>query len=450
VITQATQTTRRSQQRYEDAKRFLVGGVSGAGRAAEPYPIVIASAQGKWLTDIDGNRYLDYHGGLGSAVLGYAHPEVDAAVAREMAQLSTFVGAPHAREALLAERLCATIPCAERVAFCGGGGSDAIYHAIRVARQATGRTKIIRVEGGYHGWQGDIAVSSRPILREPAYTGHPTATPDSAGVLEAVTQEVLVVSANDGHALRTTFERHHEEIAGVILEPVSYSMGCVVLDHAYVQLARTLCSTHHAVLIFDEVLTGFRCDIRGLGPTLEVTPDLAAYGKAIANGYVMSMLAGRGELMEQLTPVGPVYYAGTFNAHPLSMAAAAMTLTVLQRDAIPDRIAALGERLSAKVNKAIDELRVPVAFQHYGSIWSIFFAARSVRGYRDLGAPTLSNEDTLTNALRLFLLDRGIYAHNRYVFRCCISAAHDENDIDWTAESIADFLRAHVDELREG
>ena len=141
MITEASHGTRGSERRYEDAKRFLVGGVSGAGRAAEPYPIVVASAQGKWLTDVDGNRYLDYHGGLGSAVLGYAHPEVDAAVESEMAGLSTFVGAPHAREGALAERLSTTIPCAERVAFCGGGASDAIYHALRVARQATGRSK---------------------------------------------------------------------------------------------------------------------------------------------------------------------------------------------------------------------------------------------------------------------------------------------------------------------
>ena len=163
----------------------------------------------------------------------------------------------------------------------------------------------MRIEGAYHGWQGDVAVSSRPILSKPVYSGRPERAPDSAGVLESVSKEVLIVSANDSDALRATFDDHGAEIAAVILEPVSYSMGCVPLDREYVQLARSLCSSHEAVLIFDEVLTGFRCDIRGLGPVFDVSPDLAAYGKAIANGYMMSMLAGREALMEQLRPSGP-------------------------------------------------------------------------------------------------------------------------------------------------
>jgi glutamate-1-semialdehyde 2,1-aminomutase len=408
---------------------------------------VIAGASGKWLTDVDGNRYLDYHGGLGSAVLGYADPRVDGAVIDAMGTLGTFVGAPHVREGEFAERLCGTIPGAERVAFCGGGASDAIYHAVRIARATTGRRKIVRVEGGYHGWQGDIAVSSRPTLTEGSRAEAPKPVPDSAGVLPEVSGDVIVVNANDRDELSAVFAEHQDEIAATIIEPVLFSVGCVLVEAEFIQLARSLCTRTGAVLILDEVLTGFRCGVRGLAPLLDVTPDLAVYGKAMANGYIMSALVGREALMEELTPTGPVYYAGTFNAHPLSLAAAEMTMTILELDDVPTRTAALGVRLGQSVNATIDSLGVNATCQQFGSIWSIYFNTRTVTRYRDLDPGVLANTDQLTNELRLWLLSQGIYVHNRYVLRCCISAQHDEEDVDRTATAIGDFLSRHQEEL---
>jgi glutamate-1-semialdehyde 2,1-aminomutase len=439
--------TTRSKELHERARRFLPAGVTGDGRLTLPFPVVFSRARGKWLYDVDGNEYLEYHGGFGTAVLGYAHPEVDAAVHRAIDEIGAFVGVPHVYEEELAERLCALIPLAERVAFCGGGGSDAIYHAVRLCRAVTGRTKILKLEGGYQGWHADVGVSTRPQLEDPARVGIAEPVPNSPGSLAAVTAEVLVVEANDEEALRTMFAQRGDEIAGMLVEPVIFSCGCVRLDPSYLQLARDLCSEHGALLVFDEIMTGFRSGIGGAGARLGVVADLGAFGKAIANGYIVSMLAGRGELMDQLTPGGPVFYSGTFNGHPLSIAAAQATLDVLERDRVPERLSELSERIEAGINEAIADLGVRAVCQSFGSIWNLYLNATSVRSYRDL-ARSLTPETMELNAAYLaFLRARLIYVHNRHVNRAFISAAHAEADIDRTVEVVREFLERHRKEL---
>ncbi len=439
--------TERSRAAHEAAKRFLPGGVTGAGRTDAPFPITIAEAHGSTLVDVDGNVYLDYHGGLGSAVLGYAHPEVDEAVRSEMGRLSTFVGGPHSMELRLAERFCQLVPSVDKVAFCGGGGSDAIQHAVRIARAHTSRMRILRVEGGYHGWHSDVAVSSRPILKDPEYVGLPSPKSDSAGVLPAVTEQVIVASVNDQAAIHQAFAQWGPQIACVIIEPVLFSAGAVLVDQPYLRLVRQLCDRHGSVLIFDEVLTGFRCALGSMSPVVGVVPDLTVFGKALANGYMMSALGGRAGLMAELAPDGPVYYAGTFNGHPLSLAAALKTLEVLERDDVPSKISALGERLTRGVNRAIQDLGINAVCQHYGSIWTLYFGCRSVHSYRELPRQILTGSDQMTADFRWYLRQRGIYVHQRYVPRCCISAVHTEEDIDRTVEVVGDYLDSRRHEL---
>jgi glutamate-1-semialdehyde 2,1-aminomutase len=404
--------------------------------------------RGKWLTDVDGTTYLDYHGGFGTAILGYAHPEVDEAVLRATKDVGAFVGLQHPYEGELAERLCSLIPYAERIAFCGGGGSDAIYHGIRIARAATGRTRIIKIEGGYHGWHADVGVSTRPKLETADETRRPEGVANSAGSLPSVSREVFVVEANDCSALEEIFEAEGDSVACLIVEPVLYSVGCILIDADYLRLARTLCTRHGAVLLFDEVMSGIRGGLAGAGWEAGVKPDLAAFGKAIANGYMLSLLAGNAELMTELAPEGPVFYSGTFNAHPLSIAAVQATLDVLERDAVPPRISALGELLADHVNTRIEELRLPAVCQTSGGVWTLYFGARSVRTYRDYARAVIEVGADGDEELRLFLLSRSIYLHKRFIHRGFISAVHTETDIVGTAEVICEFLDHSAESLR--
>jgi glutamate-1-semialdehyde 2,1-aminomutase len=439
--------TQRSAELHESARRFLPAGVTGDGRFFAPYPIAMVSGHGKLLQDVDGNEYLDYHGGFGTAVLGYSHPEVDEAVARATRDVGTFVGLSHTGEQDLAARLCELLPLADRVALCGGGGSDAVYHAVRLARAATGRAKIVKIEGGYQGWHAEVGVSTRPALDDASKVRHPRGVPNSPGSLPAVAAEVLVVPANDLQALDEVFAEYSTQIAGVIMEPVLYSAGCVRVDQEYLQRARSLCSLNGSVLIFDEVMSGFRAAIQGAGARLGVIADLGCFGKAVANGYIVAILAGREDLMCQLTPEGNVFYSGTFNGHPLSVAAAMATLDVLERDGVPPRIDALGERLAARINANASELGVRAVCQTFGSVWNLYFNTLQVRDYRDLAASSSAHTEQLNDAYTAFLRERGIYLHRRHVNRGFISAQHDEADIDRTGDVVREFLELHRDEL---
>jgi glutamate-1-semialdehyde 2,1-aminomutase len=439
--------TSRSRLLNEKARQFLPSGVTGDGRWSKPYPIAFQRGSGKWLVDVDGNRYLDYHGGFGTAILGYSHPEVDEAVRQAMTTVGTFVGVPHPLESELAERLCSAIPLAERVAFCGGGGSDAIYHAIRLARAATGRTKIVKMEGGYHGWHADVGVSVRPVLNDPEDVGLPEPVSHWPGNLPSVTSEVIVATVNDQAALRGLFTQRGEEIAAVIIEPALYSAGCIVVDKEYLQAARDLCTRHGAVLIFDEIMSGFRNGLGGAGARMGVIADLGAFGKAVANGHIMAVLAGKAELMRMLAPEGPVFYSGTYNGHPLSMAAALATLDVIERENVPQRIDQLGDRMAAGINSLAQELEVEAVCQAYGSIWNLYLNTTRVRNYRDLARSSGPETDRLNDEYLAHLRANGVYIHKRQVNRAFISAQHDEADVDRTVALVGEFLAEHREQL---
>lgn len=439
--------TTRSRELHARARGFLPMGVTGDGRYSEPFPISFARASGKWLHDVDDNAYVDYHGGFGTAILGYAHPEVDAAVIEATREVGAFVGVPHPYEERLAERLCAALPGADRVALCGGGGTDAIYHCVRLARATTGRAKIVKIEGGYHGWHGDVGASTRPPLSAAGDDSRPATVANSQGILPGVLAELVVATANDGAMLEQIFERDGERIAGLLVEPVLYSAGCVLVDPAFLALARELCDRHGAVLIFDEVMSGFRNGVGGAGARAGVVPDLGAYGKAVANGYMLSFLAGRAELMTQLAPEGPVFYSGTFNGHPLSVAAAMATLDVIERDGVPQRLWELGDRIADGVNAARDDLGVEAVCQAYGSVFCVYFGVREVRDYRDYARSVSGDVERLDDGLREFLRNNGVYVHKRHVNRCFIGAAHDESDADRMVELVAEFMRDHREEL---
>ena len=446
-MTKVEPDTALSRKHHDRALRFLPKGVTGDSRFWPPYPLVFRRAEGKWLEDVDGNRYLDYHSGFGTAILGYAHPEVDEAVIRAIREVGAYVGVPNPYEAALAERLCGFLPGADRVALCGGGGTDAIYHCLRVARAATGRTRVVKIEGGYQGWHGDTGASTRPGLAQAGDSHHPTPVPNSAGTLPAVLDEIVVAPVNDPGALDEIFAAQGDQIAALLIEPVLYSAGCVRVDQTYLDLVRRLCSKHGAVLVFDEVLTGFRNGVAGAGARAGVVPDLSAFGKAIANGYVLSFLGGRAEFMTLLAPEGPVFYSGTFNGHPVSVAAAMATLDVLERDDVPAHLWRLADEMADAINAVCAELDVNATCQAYGGVLALYFGTQTVNDYRDwLNAQTPEIEYLGLELLR-FLRARGIYVQPRYVPRWFVTAQHDEADVDRTVGLIRDFVETHRSDL---
>ena len=436
-----------SVRMHERAKSVLPGGVTGAGRDTKPHSIYFRSGRGATLTDVDGNEYLEYHGGFGSAVLGYSHPEVSEAVAKATEEWGTFVGVPHEHELALAERLTEIVPCAEMVALCGGGGSDSLYHSVRIARAATGREKVIKVESGYHGWHDDLAVSTAAPNPTSNFERLPRPQPISAGSLKSTTDAVVVVSINDLDAIAEAFDQHEGEIAALVVEPALHSAGCVILDQSYLDGARALCDRHGAVLIFDEIMCGFRHDIRGVGAMYGVKADLAAFGKAIANGYVIAAVVGRRDLVSLLAPSGPVFYSGTFNGHPLSSAAAMTTLSILERDRVTERLAKMTKRLGDGINQAIAELQLNAVCQYFGSVWTLYFHARQVRSSADLGRASGPGSEELNDAFRAWMRERGVYVHRRQTLRGFVGAAHQEADIDRTVELVRGFLEEHRDAL---
>lgn len=428
-------------------RAVLPRGVTGAGRWEDPYPLIFVRAREQFIEDVDGNVMLDFHGGYGTAILGYSHPEVDGAVASAMADGRSFVGCAQIHEARLAERLCELLPEAERIALCGGGGSDPLYHAVRLARAATGREKVVKVEGGYHGWHGELGASTTP----PA-DGTPTHLPptvaNSTGILPAVTDAILTVTANDPDSLRARFAADGDEIAALFVEPVLHSSGCIPIDDEYLAVARELCDAHGAVLVFDEVLSGFRSRVGGAATPSGVVPDLATYGKAVANGHVLAFLAGRADLMDLLAPSGDVFFSGTFNGAALGVTAAEATLDVLQRTDAMARATGMTTRLADGLNAAIAARGLPAVCQHHGSVWNLYFRTTAVRDVRDLARSLKGDTEALNLAFRHHLRDHAIFLQRRVgTNRGFVSAAHTEEDIDRAIAVVDQFLANHAEEI---
>jgi glutamate-1-semialdehyde 2,1-aminomutase len=441
--------TTESQRLHANARKHAPLGVHGNGRSYEPFPLYFTRGAGARLWDADGNEYLDLHGGLGPYILGYNHPEILQTAIETLTERGPHLGLPHPGEVQLCDELAALIPCAEMVVLCGGGGSDPCYHSIRLARAYTGRKKIIKFEGGQNGWADPLSMSITPTAAEAGSYESPN-TVASPGTLAEVVANTIVLPANDAIVLERYLEKNGRDIAAIMIEPVMQGMGCVTLEPGYPQLLRQLCDRYGIVLIFDEIQTGFRHDLRGAQALLGVTPDLATFGKGMANGFVISALAGRRELMKMLQPEGPVHYSGTFNANVLGVHTALKTIEILKRDngAINRRLFELGGRLSDGVNAAIREHGVKVRLQSFGSVWALYFTDKPVRNYRDLLPLRSGPMAALRQVFRAHMMQRGIFLNAHAGNRAFLSAAHSDDDIVRVVEAIGQFLAEHKAELR--
>jgi len=423
--------TDRSKAIFQEAQRYLPGGVDSPVRSFRGVggdPVVVASAAGSRITDADGNQYIDYCASWGPLILGHASQIVVDAV--QAASKGLTYGAATEAEVELAKLVCGHVPSIEMVRFVSSG-TEATMSAIRVARGFTGRSKIVKFEGCYHGHADGLLVQ--------AGSGVATLSlPDSAGVPASYAAETLVAPYNDVDAVGALFERWGDEIAAVIVEPVAANMGVVPPAAGFLEMLRTFCSDNGALLIFDEVITGFRVGLGGYQASSGVMPDLTCLGKVVGGGMPVGAYGGRREVMHQVAPLGPVYQAGTLSGNPLAMAAGIATLTQLAQPGFYEALEVRAVRLSDGINAAIARHEVPACLSRVGSMMTLFFSDAPVTDYAS------ARKADSERYARFFhgLLDAGVYFPPSQFEALFVSAAHTDADIDATIAAVDAALAA--------
>ena len=424
----------RSKELLERARQVIAGGVNSNVRLLSlPQPLFFREGRGCRIRDEDGNEYLDYVLGQGPLIHGHCHPALLAAAQEGMSRGMMFAG-QHVGEIELAERICRLVPGAELVRF-GSSGSEMVQVAFRLARAHTGRRRIVKFEGHYHGWFDNVLVSVAPSLEEAGPRESPRAVRASRGQDTAALDSMLVLPWNDPEILEKTLRAHAHEIAAVITEPIMANVGCILPEPGYLQHMRALCDELGIVLIFDEVITGFRVAPGGAQEYLGVTPDLCTFGKAMAGGFPIACLAGKKYLMDQLT--GGVNHSGTYNANLLVVHASIACLDLLTaRDGVAyQHLFDTGQRLCHGVAALIREKGECVQAQGPGPMFHLAFSETPLRDYRSaVGCDTPRYHQMTRRWMEagVRVLERGLWY---------VSTTHSAADVDETLNRIADSLR---------
>jgi glutamate-1-semialdehyde 2,1-aminomutase len=423
-------TTARSQAIIEHAQHYIPGGVSSANRLVEPN-LVFTRAQGAYIFDAEGKRYIDYHAAFGPPLLGHCNSEVNQRVIEAIAEIDVVGVGSNELEAQLAEKICQYVPSAEKVLFCNSG-SEATYAALRLARAVTGRHKIIKFQGCYHGWHDAVLMN---VISSPDKIGKKD--PLSDGMLPEAVENTLVLPFNDIEAVRQTLQQCGEEIAAIILELIPHNIGCVLPRPEFLQGLRDLTSQYGAILIFDEVVTGFRHGLGGYQKVVGITPDLTTMAKSIANGYPLAALMGRADLLDHCKPGGDVFFAGTFNAHPVGVAASLATIEILERPETYTHLFSLGDSVRQGLREIIQRRGINATVAGFGSVFLTYFMGPPIDSYSDL----LRNDVTKFITYRRQMIARGIYMLPVNLKRNHISLAHTVADIDETLEAADAVLK---------
>lgn len=417
---------------YAQSERVTPGGVHTVNRYMHP-KMVFTRAQGAYVWDADGKRYLDYHAAFGPFILGHTHPEVTRRVVEAIHQTDLYGVGTTDLEIALSQKLVELIPSAESVLLCNSG-SEATFHAIRLARAATGRRKLIKFQGCYHGYHD---YTCRNVLSAPDRIGQ--RDPGSAGILDEVIDATLVCTFNDLAGVEQTLQEHKGEVAALIVEPIPHNIGCVPPKPGFLEGVRRLTQADGVVLIFDEVVTGFRHGLSGYQGICGVTPDLTALGKAMANGYPIAALVGRKELMDHFNtrPGGNVLFAGTYNGHAVGVAAALATIEILEQEPVHEHIFRLGDRVRHGLETIHRRLGIEARVAGFGSVFLTYFMSEPAENYADL----MRNDAKRFVEYRLQLLQRGILKIPMNLKRAHISYAHTDADIDHTLEAAEGVLQ---------
>ena len=417
-------TLSHSHTLYQEAQQLLPGGVNSPVRAFRGVggePIFIDSARGPYLFDVDGNRYLDYVQSWGPMILGHAHASVVEAVIQASKRGFSF-GAPTEAESELAKLVIESVPSIEMVRFVNSG-TEATMSALRLARAYTGRHKIIKFSGCYHGHADMLLVQA----------GSGVATmglPDSPGVPPEATGNTLIAPYNDIEAVETLFHTYPTEIAAVIVEPVAANMGLVLPQPGFLEQLRSLTKAYGALLIFDEVMTGFRVALGGMQERVSIIPDLTCLGKIIGGGLPVGAYGGRREIMEQVAPLGAMYQAGTLSGNPLAMAAGIATLTEMRKPGQYEELERKSQVLGDGLERVINETGVELQFARIGAMFCLYFTGQPVTDYA-----SAKSSDTASYAQYFWnMLARGIYLPPSQFEACFISLALDDEMIKETIE----------------
>lgn len=412
----------KSASLFSRAKARLPGGVNSPVRAFRGVggdPVFFERGEGAWLHDVDGNRYVDYIGSWGPLILGHAHPAIVEAVVRATRGGTSF-GAPHAAEVEMAELICERMPSIEKVRLVSSG-TEATTAAVRLARGATGRDFILKFEGCYHG-AGD------PFLVKAGSGVETLGLPDSPGVPAAVAKLTLTAPFNDVGALEAAFREKGNQLACVIIEPVVGNMGVLVPKPGYLEALRRLCTESGALLIFDEVMTGFRLAPGGAQQLYGIQPDLTTMGKVIGGGLPVGAYGGRRELMAKIAPEGPIYQAGTLSGNPLAVAAGIACLRDLGKSGVYEQLEAASARIADGLAAEAKRAGIPLTVNRVGSMWTAFFTSEEVFDY-----PSAKKADTAKFG-RFFhaMLDAGVYLPPSQFEAAFVSLAHDAAAIEHT------------------
>lgn len=421
-----------SEKLFDRAQQLMPGGVNSPVRAFRSVggtPFFTKRANGARLTTADDKELIDFVCTWGPAIHGHNDPDVRAAIAAALEKGTSF-GTPNPYEVEMAELITELVPSVEKVRMCNSG-TEATMSAIRLARGYSGRDKIIKFAGCYHGHVDSLLVK--------AGSGALTlGNPDSAGIPASFAAETIVLDFNDVDALRQTFAAQGAQIAAIIVEPYPANCGLILPDPGFLQTLRALCTEHKSVLIFDEVMTGYRLAAGGVQELIGITPDLTAMGKIIGGGLPVGALGGRAEIMDYLAPLGPVYQAGTLSGNPLAMAAGIASLQKLKALQPYERLEKMGQTIRDALVGAAKEKGLPLQVPQVGSMFAVFFTEHPVRNYGD----ATSSQTQHFNKLFKYALDHGVYLPPSAYETCFISTAHEGDAIDQAADVLAAGIRA--------
>ncbi len=412
-----------ANQLFSEALRVIPGGVNSPVRSFSGVggtPVFIDHAQGAYIYDSVGNRYIDYVGSWGPMVLGHAHPEVVEAV-KHAAEKGLSFGAPTEIETLMAERVCELIPSIDLVRMVSSG-TEATMSAIRLARGYTGRDKIIKFEGCYHGHSDALLVK--------AGSGALTfGVPSSPGVPANVAENTITLIYNDSESVKAVFAEYGEQIAGIIVEPVAGNMNCIPPLPGFLETLRTVCDQYGSVLIFDEVMTGFRVGLQGAQGLYNIQPDLTTLGKIIGGGMPVGAFGGVRKIMECLAPLGPVYQAGTLSGNPVAMAAGLKTLELIAKPGFYEALTQKTEKFTAGLKTLADQLGVAITTNRVGGMFGLFFSTEDKISYF---AQVMQCDQALFKRFFHAMLQQGVYLAPSAFEAGFVSAAHSDEDLDET------------------
>ncbi len=425
---------------FAHASELLPGGVGSSARSARagwsPYPPFIANGTGSHVIDADGNDYVDYLMGLGPMLFGHRPPEITAAVVDAVQKIGTVFGLPYELESVAAQKVCDAVPSVDMIRFASSG-SEAVGTAVRLARAVTGRKYILRFEGMYHGWMDTVYWSNHP---DPATAGpadRPVTVASGRGMLPEVGESLIVLSWNDPDSVKQLMAERGDEIAAIITEPVMLNTGCILPEPGYLELLRQLTKEHGSLLIFDEVITGFRFARGGAQEFYGVLPDITTMAKGLGGGFPVAAIGGTREVMEAIAD-GRYSHSGTYNSNVIQMAAVSATMDLLT----PERYAAaraLGGELMDGLQRLASDAGIPARVVGLGTVFQIWFSDEPIRNWRD--AARLANEERFTRWWRE-MMSRGVLFHPSPFENLFVSFAHAREDIDRTLQAAEEGMGA--------